>query len=81
MVLVMKGRVFVREMEGKCRGHYDVRSHAVDENRETHLITTVEYNQMGNGDYGFLGGLISNAPVITENKQTQVYDLVNITEG
>lgn len=29
----------------------------------------------------FLVGLISNVPVITENKQTQVNSLVNITEG
>lgn len=28
-----------------------------------------------------LVGLISNVPVITENKQTQVNSLVNITEG
>ena len=30
---------------------------------------------------GYVVGLISNAPVITKNKQTQVCNLMSITEG
>ena len=56
------------------------RTPSTKKNRETNLFITVEYDQRRNRDHGVFGGL-DLVPVITENKQTQVNSLVNITEG